>query len=367
MKWSLSLGRIFGIKLSIHWTFIILLGFIFITQVLSGMGFSGAMLGVGYILTVFACIVLHELGHALTAKRFNIVTKNITLLPIGGLAMMERMPEKPGQEFLIAIAGPMVNVVIAFGLYLFLIFTGGIPSMEELKTFMETQSSMITGEYFLFNLMAVNLFICLFNMIPAFPMDGGRILRAILCYIFNRSKATIIAARIGQFFAVLLIFAGFYVNFLLIFIGIFIFLSAGGESIYEAAKSVLSGYKVKDVFRTHYKSLSPSDKLEKVINMLFNEQNEKFLVIDGNTVKGVLTSKNVINALSEFGKDTPVSNVMEKDFPVFQTETELVEVYDKMMINRTMFSPVYDNGQLVGVVDKENIDNLILVKQALSN
>jgi Zn-dependent protease/predicted transcriptional regulator len=368
MKWSITLGRIAGIKLAIHWTFIILLGVIFITQIISGLGLTGAILGIIYLLTVFTCIVLHELGHALTAKQFNIDTKNIILLPIGGLALMERMPEKPGQEILIAIAGPLVNVVIACGLYFYLIITGGISSIEELKILLENEASMITKEYFLFNLIVVNSFISLFNLIPAFPMDGGRILRATLCYIYKRTKATIIAARIGQFFAILLIFTGFYANFLLSFIGIFIFLSARLESNYEVSKSLLSNNKVKDVFKKNYESLSPFNNLEEVVNRITNGQLKEFLVIDNNNIiKGVISSEDAINGLAKYGKNTFVTNIMEKNFFSFEPETKLIDVYEKMMRNKSQFGLVYNNNHLIGIVTREDIDNLILVKKALNN
>ena len=151
MKWTLYLGRIAGIKLFMHWTFIILIGWIFLTYFRMGNSMQDALMGVLFILTIFGCVILHELGHALTARKFNIGTKRITILPIGGVASIERMPEKPGQELWVAIMGPVVNVIIACLLYLFLSASDGIPSMQELIDLQESQTSLSVNDYFLFN------------------------------------------------------------------------------------------------------------------------------------------------------------------------------------------------------------------------
>lgn len=366
MKWSLYLGKVSGIRIYIHWTFWILIVWIFLMHYRSGHGLSAGLTGVVFIFAIFGCVVLHELGHALTAKRYNIVTKNITLLPIGGLANMERLPEKPGQELLVAIMGPMVNVVIALLLYLYLRFTGGLPTMEELKAIQESEQAVLNGGNFLFNLLMVNIVLVVFNLIPAFPMDGGRVLRALLSYGFDRAKATNIAARIGQFLAILFVFAGFYTNFWLVFIGVFIFLGAGGEADYETAKSILSKYKVKDVLMTRFKLLSPQDTLATAVKSLLDGQEQEFLVGEGNTVQGILTRNNIIEGLNEFGNEAHVSRVMRKDFIVLKPDMELKDVLQKMMTNGYTVGPVYDESGLAGVVNSENINELIMVNKALS-
>ena len=364
LKWSLYLGKISGIKLYIHWTFWILVIWIFFMHYNAGHGFNEAAIGVLFIFTLFACVVLHELGHALTAQRFHIQTKNITLLPIGGMASMEKMPEKPGQELLVAIAGPLVNVVIAIGLFFYLKSTGGMLSIEEFTQTEEGRHMMI-GDNFMFNLFAVNIVLVLFNLIPAFPMDGGRMLRALLAYRLDRAKATAIAARIGQLLAIGLVFFGFFYNFWLVFIGLFIFLGAGGEAAYEATRSVLSGFKVKDVLMTKFTWLSPNDTLAKAVQLLLAGQEQEFLVGDGSTVSGILTRKDIIKGLTEFGKEAPVSNAMQKNFMTLQPEMELQEVYHKMMSNGSTFSPVYEGKILAGVLDRENISELLMIKSAI--
>ena len=366
MRWSLFLGKVSGIGIYIHWTFWILVIWIFLMYYRSDGGLAGGLLGVLFIFALFACVVLHELGHAITAKRFKIVTKNITLLPIGGLANMERLPDKPGQELLVAIMGPMVNVVIAIILYLVLHLTGMLPSMEELQAIQEAEQATLAGSYFLFNLMVVNVILVVFNLIPAFPMDGGRVLRALLSYSFDRAKATNIAARIGHFLAILFVFAGFYTNFWLVFIGIFIFLGAGGEANYETARSIVSNYKVKDVLMTQFTLLSPQDTLAAAVKSLLDGQEQEFLVGEDGTVQGVLTRNNIIEGLSEFGKKTPLSTVMRKDFMVLKPEMELEDVMQKMMTSGYTISPVIDNARLIGIVNTENINELIMVNKAMA-
>ena len=237
MKWSLNLGKVAGIKLTVHWTFIILIGWVFFMHYRMGHDMQQALIGVVFILALFVCVTLHELGHALTAKRFNIITQSITLLPIGGLAKMEKMPEKPIQELWVAIAGPLVNVVIAILLYVYLTISNSIPPLIDIE------HMQLQGTGFWFNLLIANVILALFNLIPAFPMDGGRVLRAILAFKLDRGKATKIAATIGQLLAISFVFFGFFSNIWLVFIGIFIYLGAGAEATFEATKSILTGHQ----------------------------------------------------------------------------------------------------------------------------
>jgi Zn-dependent protease/predicted transcriptional regulator len=359
MKWSLSLGRISGIEVFVHWTFLILIGWILFSHINMGHGWEQSLVGVVFILVLFACVLLHELGHALTGKRYGVTTKNIVLLPIGGVANMEKMPEKPVQELWVALAGPAVNLVIAIVLFFVLRQSGGMPSLLDMDAHMSSSN-------FLFNLFLVNILLAVFNLIPAFPMDGGRVLRALLAMKFDRVKATEIAARTGQFLAIGFVFLGMFSNVWLVFIGLFVFLGAGAESSYEATRSVLSKYKVSDVLMKKYTVLSAGEPIERAVEHLLNGQEKEFLISENNKVTGFVTRDEIIKGLSELGKTAPLGNIARRDFPALNPELGLDKAHDMMAKHGISFSPVYKDGELAGVLDTENITEMILVDKAIT-
>ncbi len=253
-RYSLLLGRPFGIKVSVHWTFSLLIAWIVLISVGRGLETPQILMHILFVLALFVCVVLHELGHSLAAIRLGGEVHSITLLPIGGMAHMSKMPDKPRDEFLVSAAGPLVNVVIAFLLWLYISTIQRI-SIED----MEFQA--ITTQNFALMLMAANLFIVAFNLIPAFPMDGGRLFRSALSMKLSRLKATQIAKDIGQIFAILFIVAGLFVNPFLVIIGIFILLGAKGE--YEMIKyqEILRDTTVKDIVKTEFAELDENNTL----------------------------------------------------------------------------------------------------------
>jgi len=271
MKWSLPIAKIFGIRVYIHFTFFLLLGFLAFAQWQAPEG-GERSLHVGFVLLLFGCVLLHEFGHALMAKRFGIETKDITLLPIGGVARLERMPEKPMQEFWVALAGPAVNVVIAALLFAWLTLRG---EWQPLSPSTAMEGSMPA------RLLYVNLALVVFNMLPAFPMDGGRVLRALLATALGRRRATAIAANIGQGMAILLGLVGFLANPMLVFIAIFVFLGAQAEAGMVEMQSALEGLKVRDGMMTRYRVLSPRHTLGQAAEELLAGSQQDFPVLDG--------------------------------------------------------------------------------------
>jgi Zn-dependent protease/predicted transcriptional regulator len=356
MKYSLSLGRIAGISVFVHWTFLILIGWIVYINLRMGHDTIDILWSVFFILTLFACVTFHELGHALAARRYNIKTKNITLLPIGGLAQLESIPEKPKEELVVALAGPLVNIVIAFVLYPFVALG---PEITE-----EFDLTKLSHHNFLASLMIVNIWLAVFNMIPAFPMDGGRVLRALLAFKFDRAVATRMAASVGQLLAIGFVLIGFFYNPFLIFIGVFIFLGAQAEAQHAESKSQLKGFTVADALMRDIPKLRPDDSIRHSIDMLLDTQNRNFIVVDGTEVMGTLSRDEIIRALREGKEQAAVSEAMNKDFISLEVDMPLEEAWMKLQLARKAAAPVFASGQLVGMLDTENIAEFLMVNQA---
>lgn len=357
MKGAFNLGKIAGIKISIHWTFSLLLLFIIINNYREGQSAIQILWSVLFILSIFVTVFLHELGHALAAKRFNIQTKDITLLPIGGLARLEKIPEKPAEEFIVAIAGPLVNLTIAFITYFFI----AIPTVDELT---KELSGGIGKNNFVLNFFIVNIWLSVFNLIPAFPMDGGRVFRAILTRFMVRTKATAIAARTGQLIALGFIVLGFYSNPFLIFIGLFIILGAQTELNMVKTHHLLKGNTIREIVMKKYETLDSNDTITIAIEKLLNGTAKSFLVLQNQTPAGTVTRSEIIKALSEKGKDIPVSDIMNKQLLSFNAEEIIEDVYKKLSETGREIAIVTQNHQLIGVVDLENILEYIMVKNA---
>lgn len=358
MKWSLYTGKIAGIKIYIHWSFLLLIGWVVFSGIRASLSAEAILYSVIFTLSIFLCVVLHELGHALAAKRFSIITKDIILLPIGGLARMENLPEKPMQELLIAIAGPAVNIVIAGFLYL---ATGTDNTFSKAQDF-----TQVTNENFLILLFTVNLSLALFNLIPAFPMDGGRIFRALLSFRLPHYTATRIASVTGQFLSILFIIAGFFYNPFLILIGAFIFIGAQAEVEYSRARSFLSDYRVKDVVMKQYYTIDANDSLEKATNLLLDVQAKDFLVTDQNKVVGTIGSNEILKTLAQKGAQESVKTAMRKEVIFLSPEMPLTELLRTKAENNQTLMPVMENSHVSGVVDFENIMEFLLSKEAIA-
>jgi Zn-dependent protease len=354
MKWSIHLGRMLGIDVFLHVTFLLLLGFIAITHWLAHGSLAAVISGVGFFVALFACVLLHEYGHALAARRCGIATRDITLLPIGGVARLDRMPAKPIQELWVALAGPAVNLVIAAGLGVWVAFTGTWESLFALST---------TGGGFAERLLAVNVGLVLFNMIPAFPMDGGRVLRALLALRLEYARATRIAATIGQGLAVAFGFAGLFSNPFLLLIAVFVWTGASQEAAATDLKATIGGLPVREAMLTNFRTLSPDDSLRDATRLLIEGAQQDFPVLDEGRVVGVLTHGRLFEVLRERGDRTLVVEAMEREFRTLRPDEPLEGALFHADSGGTVL-PVVRDGRLVGLLTAENIGELLMIRTA---
>ncbi|MDI1305066.1 MAG: site-2 protease family protein [bacterium] len=357
MKGSFKLGKVAGIGIFIHWTFSLLILFIIFMNYKSGQNTTQIIWSVVFILCIFITVLLHELGHALAAKNYNIKTKDITLLPIGGLARLERIPEKPLEELIVAFAGPLVNIALAFITAFFI----SIPDNTD-KLMTELSNGVNANNFFL-NFFLVNFWLAIFNLIPAFPMDGGRVLRALLSFKLPRNVATRIAARIGQFLAMAFIILGFFTSPFLIFIGIFVIIGAQIEADYTESKFMLKGFKVQDVVMKDYQTIDADEKIKKAVELLLDSQNKNFLITENNIPVGTLNRDQIIMALSKKGDDEFIYNVMDRNLIILENNSLLENVFELIQQNKSTLMLVMENNQLIGTLDIENLLEFILINE----
>src|ERR671912_952842 len=306
MLWSIPIATIAGTVVRIHMTFLLFLVWIGAAQWRVG-GREAAFEGVLFIVLVFACVLAHEFGHILAARRYGIATPEVTLWPIGGVASLERIPDKPREELVVALAGPAVNVVIAAAIVLVLGLSLDGAAMTEMEN---PRASLLA------RVAAANIFLVVFNLIPAFPMDGGRVLRAVLAMRMNHAEATRIAARIGQGAAFLFALAGLFTNPMLIVIGLFIYLAATAESQHVSFKDATSGLPVRAGMVSPVETLSPASTLDDAVDLMLRTSQKEFPILDGaGRPRGLLTKDALIGALREAGPSAPVADSMVREVP----------------------------------------------------
>jgi Zn-dependent protease len=356
MRWSYRIGRIAGTDIKVHVTFLLVVGWWAAVGYSAG-GPQGALTSALALLALFACILLHEFGHILMARRFGVRTPDVILLPIGGVARLERIPEEPKQELLIALAGPAVTLGIAVVLYLVLRLGGSSADVSQLS---EQQP-------FLAQLVTVNIYLLLFNLIPAFPMDGGRVLRAILASRMGLVRGTRIAATLGQTFAVL---GGLYgitrPEPLLVLVAFFVFLGANAEAAAVETRAAGEGLQVKQMMVTDFRTVPVHATLNQAVDLLLSGEQREFPVVDNlGRTEGILTRDNLIRGLSQRGPESTVAEAMTTGVPTVPPTLSFQEALDRLRASRLPALPVVDlGGALVGLLTLDNITDLLLIRRA---
>jgi Zn-dependent protease/CBS domain-containing protein len=357
MRWQWKLGTFAGIDVYMHATFLLLIVWVGYTYWLQHGTLEKVAEGILFILALFLCVVLHEYGHALTARRYGIKTRDITLYPIGGVARLERLPDKPIEELWVALMGPAVNLVIAAVLFAILYLSGGPTPMTDLT---------MTSGSFLARLMTVNISLVLFNLIPAFPMDGGRVLRALLAMRLEYVRATQIAANVGQGLAFLFGFIGLFNNPFLLFIAFFVWIGASQEASMVQMKNSLSGIPVTRAMLTDFKTLSARDTLAQVVGLILAGSQHDFPIVDENgRAIGILERDDLIRALSQRGQNVPVVDVMRRNLPSVDSHEMVETALMRLQESGAKALPVVHAGQLVGLITTENITEFLMIRSAL--
>jgi len=358
---GIKLFTVRGIEVKMHMTFPLILvwaavQFGFLNQ--RGFSPSGAAFGIVITLLLFLCVVIHELSHSLTAVRMGFPVRDIVLLPLGGVAQMERMPERPSQEFLMAIAGPLSNLVIA-GL---LAVAGSLLSPVSIgrglaKLFLNPTS--LGWKDMLPYLIVTNVGLALFNLLPAFPMDGGRVLRALLATAMPHTRATALAVSVGQGLAWLLGLAGLLTtNFVLILIAIFVYAGATQEGRMTQVKGVLQGLRVRQAFARHAQILAPDDPISHAADLVLESFQSDFPICDGEHIVGLLTYTDMIRGLKQHQPETPVREVMRTQFPAVGLNDELYEVHRQMTEAGLDAVPVIEKGIFLGLVTRRDVSEV---------
>jgi Zn-dependent protease len=317
-----------------------------------------AFVGLVTVSALFVCVVLHELGHALTARRFGIGTSDITLLPIGGVARLERMPKKPSQEFWVAVAGPAVNVVIAAVLLGIMLLIG----QEQIAS-----ANLLSGQSILANLFTINVVLVIFNMLPAFPMDGGRVLRSLLAMKLPYLQATQIAARVGQMMAVMFALLGLLGNPFLFLIALFVFVGAGGEVRMAQLGELIGNLRVAHGMMTRFRTLTVDDTLQTVSDEILAGHQYDFPVCRDGRYIGMFCRDQLGEAISEHGTEYPIETLVKTDQLTTHRDANLEHLASEMQSKNVSTAAVLDGEQVVGVISLENINELVMIRSARAN
>ncbi len=356
-QWSWKLGRVAGIDVFVHATFLLIVLWVGFGGWLQDGSLQAALASVAFLLALFFTVLLHEFGHALVARRYGIKTRDVTLWPIGGVARLERMPDDPRQELAVALAGPLVSAGIAAALFVWLGLTGQSGPISGLS---------LTGVSFLERLMLANVILAIFNILPAFPMDGGRVLRALLALRGEYAQATRTAASIGQAMAFLFGLVGLFANPLLLFVAFFIWIGAAQEASQVEQKSTLAGIPVQRAMLSEYHTLARGDTLGRAVELVLAGSQHDFPVLEGSQVVGILTHRDLLRVLAQRGESGPVTAAMQADFLAVRPEETLDRVAQKLQECQCHTLPVVTNGELVGLLTMDNVGEYLLIREALA-
>lgn len=356
---SYTIGTLAKIPVRIHWTFLLIIPFIVFNTKEGGFAFDNVLWFTIYVLSIFTSVILHEYGHALTARRYGVNTKDIIISPIGGVARLESFPEKPLAEFVITIMGPLVNVAIAIVIGMYIFAFGG----REFLPLSDDMSQINNGLEFLRFAFMTNIALFVFNLIPAFPMDGGRILRSLSSMVFDRKKSTRIAAIVGRVIAVGFVGLGVYLGSMTMpLIGVFIFMSAGKELEQLNVEQKINNTSLNDIMRASYTKLHIGDTLQQAIDLYKKGDEKNFLVFDSlGYVSGALPELYILKAIENGDTDRRLGQYLSQSQGRIDVHSSLIDVFKYLQDKGVTIAEVTDNDTVIGVIDRNMISEAIKI------
>jgi Zn-dependent protease len=327
-----------------HPTFLLLLGLVLIMPADAGGSVPGGPVGVALVVLVFACVVFHELGHSLTARKFGLEVASITLLPIGGMAAMRTLPKKPGQELLIALAGPAVSLVLAviFGCATYYLY--GLMALQAFA------KAPLLGQ-----LAYINVILAMFNLLPAFPMDGGRIVRSLLWMKFGFVRATTLAAHLGQGLAIVMFFLAINHNYMLILVAVFVYLGAMAEGRAAQWRGILGQIPAAEAMRTRLVRVAPNDTIGQASQLMMHAGQDHFPVFHNEAFIGLLTREGLFRGLSEHKHDQPISEFMTTRIVYCSPLDSLANVFQSMNEKEVSCVVVMEADRLAGLITVDQL------------
>jgi Zn-dependent protease/CBS domain-containing protein len=361
MGGSFRIGRAFGIDVKVHWTFFLLLAFFGYLGYQETGSLANSLVTSAIIVALFVCVLLHEFGHSLVAQRLGLEVPDITLLPIGGIARLKSLPENPWDEVKIAIAGPLVNVVLAP-----FFFAGALVFGADLSSPVDIIRVSSFGQILAY-LGFINVALVVFNLIPAFPMDGGRVLRGLLATRLGPVRATDISSAVGQFFAAAFFLIGLLGgSILLALIAVFIFFGAGGEAQMVRQRELMRGLLVSDVMgsRRRTETVSPYHTFGQVLDMVIHGYQEDFPVVDeSGSLVGMITRNEIMAAAHSPDRYASVRDVMKTEFPTISPDADLFTDGARILQESGLRAlPVVKAGDLVGMLTMDDIGQAALLR-----
>ena len=355
MKWSLQVGRVFGIPIRVHITFLLLLLGVTFLGKYRGIPYEYQYYAIGVVFCIFGCVVAHELSHSLMARRFGVKVDGITLLPIGGVAQMRAMPREPWQEIVIALTGPVTSLALAAILLgLHTLASGEAVTLHRLDLFRGS---------ILLTLFIVNLMLALFNLIPAFPLDGGRVLRGLLSLLVGRDRGTRAAVAIGQFLAIMLFFYGVFARWWLALVAMFIYMGAEGEREEAKLLADLSRGRARDAMLTDPTTLAPDTALDEALEVFRHSSQDDFPVVERGEVVGMLSRRALGRAALGRARNVLVADLMRTNVVRADEDANLEDVYQQMQQQQHAAAAVLRGQSLAGIINTDQINKYELLSR----